>query len=182
MRSRRQYVKWSPPGCVGCIPSCLMPVCVGCIPSCLPPGCVGCIPSCLMPVCVGYILSSLLLVCVGWMPIASYCLYVWGKYLAAYCLYVWGVYLCVPLMLFSAAKWIEACSEDAVYEGWKPVPGTITPGSVLNVHWVQAVCDPRENSGSRQGQQRALSIMVGCRCMGIHCITTVMQNCYITRN
>ncbi len=24
----------------------------------------------------------------------------------------------VPLMLFSAAKWIGACSEDAVYEGW----------------------------------------------------------------
>jgi hypothetical protein len=52
----------------------------------------------------------------------------------------------VPLMLFSAVKWIGACSEDAVYEGWEPVPGTRTPGSVLNVHWVQAVCDPRENS------------------------------------
>jgi hypothetical protein len=26
----------------------------------------------------------------------------------------------VPLMLFSAVKWIGACSEDAVYEGWEP--------------------------------------------------------------
>jgi hypothetical protein len=87
----------------------------------------------------------------------------------------------VPLMLFSAVKWIGACSEDAVYEGWEPVPGTRTPGSVLNVHWVQAVCDPRENSGSRQGQQRALSTRVSCRCLDMHCITTVMQYCYITR-
>ena len=84
-------------------------------------------------------------------------------------------------MLFSAVKWIGACSEDAVYEGWEPVPWTITPGSVLNVHWVQAVCELRENSSSRQGQQRALSTMVSCRCLGMHCITTVMQNCYITR-
>ncbi len=28
----------------------------------------------------------------------------------------------------------RSLSEDAVYEGWEPVPGTITPGSVLNVH------------------------------------------------
>jgi hypothetical protein len=40
----------------------------------------------------------------------------------------------VPLMLFSAVKSIGACSEDAVYKGWEPVPGTRTPGSVLNVH------------------------------------------------
>ncbi len=29
---------------------------------------------------------------------------------------------------------------DAVYEGWEPVPGTITLGNVLDVHWVKAVC------------------------------------------
>jgi hypothetical protein len=82
----------------------------------------------------------------------------------------------VSLMLFSAVKWIGACSEDAVYEGWEAVPGTITPGSVLNVHWVQAVCDPREYSGSRQGQQRALSTMVSCRCLGM---TASLQLCRI---
>jgi hypothetical protein len=87
----------------------------------------------------------------------------------------------VPLMLFSAVKWVGDCSEDAVYEGWDPVPGTITPGSVLNVHWVQAVCEPRENSGSRQEQQRALSTRVSCRCLDMHWISTVKQNYYITR-
>ncbi len=47
----------------------------------------------------------------------------------------------------------------------------------LNVHWVQAVCDPRENSGSRQGQQKALSTRVSCRCLDMHCIT--IQLCSI---
>jgi ribosomal protein L33 len=52
---------------------------------------------------------------------------------------------------------------------------------VLDVHWVQAVCDPRENCGSRQDQQRALSTTVCHGCPDMLYITTAMQNCYITK-
>jgi hypothetical protein len=44
--------------------------------------------------------------------------------------------------------WLWTLFGDALFEVWEPVPGKVTPGSVLVVHRVQAVCDPREHCGS----------------------------------
>ena len=90
----------------------------------------------------------------------------------------------VPRILFFCCTVNRCLFGDAVavFEGWEPVPGTTTLGSVLDVHWVQAVCDPRENCCSRQGQQRALSTKVGRGCIDMHCTPTGMQSCYITKN
>jgi hypothetical protein len=47
---------------------------------------------------------------------------------------------CLCLIISCASNAIFCCKVnrslfgDAVYEGWEPVPGTITPGSVLDVH------------------------------------------------